>query len=136
MFPKYKRNTFGQSNNNEDYEFVDDISYKSTSWNGYKNEQIEKFPNFPSNNRENAQNAASFNQNRKRKNVDYYSSNRKGESRKVYSLINLFLKINFGYQINIITSYINYFSLINKKIQLVSLAQVFTIQQPHVILKI
>ena len=90
LFPKYKRNTFGQSNNNEEYNFVDDISYKSTSWNGYRTENTEKFPNFPSNNRENAQNAASFNQNRKRKNIDYYSSSRKGESRKVFSLINFF----------------------------------------------
>ena len=106
MFPKYKRNIFGQNNNNEDYRFVDDISYKSTSWNGYKNEQTEKFPNFPSSNRENAYNAASFNQNRKRKNIDYYSSNRKGENRKIYLLIGLFKSVkNFSYQITIIISY-------------------------------
>ena len=72
MFPKYKRGIFGQGNSNG-YNFVDDISYVSTSWNGYREDKKDKFPNFPTNDLRNAQN-----HNQKRKDIDYLNQKRRG----------------------------------------------------------
>ena len=77
MFPKYKRGIFGQSNSNG-YNFVDDISYISTSWNGYREDKKDKFPNFPTNDLSNAQN-----HNQKRKDIDYLNQKRRGIWHKI-----------------------------------------------------
>ena len=70
----------------DDNSFVDDISYVSTNWNGYRGGSDGKFPNFPSNdNRIHAQDKVSVNKNKKRKDIGYLSRNRNGERHMDYN---------------------------------------------------
>ena len=85
MVPKYKRGALGHNNNMGDNSFVDDISYISTNWNGYRGKPKDKFPNFPSNNLISAQDKASINRNRKRKDIGYLAQHRNGEKHKADS---------------------------------------------------